>query len=123
MVSSTRRTAGCGPACPVVWEGRTGNRLPYPDLIDICGQRCTVKCAIRLGKAHRLHHGEKLKSMPLRMFDQMARWVYSMIAAPNKMLASTNATRPALNHIDDIGEMCAALLSLSPASARGAIPN
>ena len=31
MVSSTRRTAGCGPACPVVWEGRTGNRLPYPD--------------------------------------------------------------------------------------------
>jgi hypothetical protein len=31
MGSSTRRTAGCGPACPVVWEGRTGNRLPYPD--------------------------------------------------------------------------------------------
>src|SRR6266481_9054744 len=31
MVSLTRRTAGCGPACPVVWEGRTGNRLPYPD--------------------------------------------------------------------------------------------
>ena len=32
MVSLTRRTAGCGPACPVVWEGRTGNRLPYPDI-------------------------------------------------------------------------------------------
>ena len=31
MVSSTRRTAGCGPACQGVWEGRTGNRLPYPD--------------------------------------------------------------------------------------------
>jgi hypothetical protein len=34
MVSSTRRTAGCGPACPVVWEGRTGNRLPYPDCAE-----------------------------------------------------------------------------------------
>src|SRR6267143_1268356 len=32
LVSSTRRTAGCGPACPVVWEGRTGDRLPYHDL-------------------------------------------------------------------------------------------
>jgi hypothetical protein len=34
MVSSTRRTAGCGPACPVVWEGRTGDRLPYPDYVS-----------------------------------------------------------------------------------------
>jgi hypothetical protein len=29
--SLTRRTAVCGPACTVVWEGRTGNRLRYPD--------------------------------------------------------------------------------------------
>jgi hypothetical protein len=29
--SLTRRTAVCGPACTVEWEGRTGNRLPYPD--------------------------------------------------------------------------------------------
>jgi hypothetical protein len=35
MGSSTRRTAGCGPACPVVWEGRTGNRLPYPDYVPV----------------------------------------------------------------------------------------
>jgi len=28
---STRRTAGCGPACPVVWQGRAGNRAPYAD--------------------------------------------------------------------------------------------
>ena len=28
---STRRTAVCGPACTVVWEGRAGNRSPYPD--------------------------------------------------------------------------------------------
>jgi hypothetical protein len=27
----TRRTAGCGPACPVVWQGRAGNRAPYAD--------------------------------------------------------------------------------------------
>ena len=30
----TRRTAGCGPACPVVWQGRAGNRAPYADLSD-----------------------------------------------------------------------------------------
>src|SRR6266581_1638892 len=27
----TRRTAGCGPACPVVWEGRSCEASPYPD--------------------------------------------------------------------------------------------
>ena len=27
----TRRTAGCGPACPVVWEGRSREASPYPD--------------------------------------------------------------------------------------------
>src|SRR5215510_11589609 len=26
-----RRTAGCGPACPVVWEGRSREASPYPD--------------------------------------------------------------------------------------------
>ena len=30
-LSSTRRTAVCGPACTVVWEGRTSDRPPYPD--------------------------------------------------------------------------------------------
>ena|SRR5580692_6423550 len=34
--SSTRRTAVCGPACTVVWEGRTSDRPPIPtDLQDI----------------------------------------------------------------------------------------
>jgi len=28
---STRRTAGCGPACPVVWQGRVGDHSPYAD--------------------------------------------------------------------------------------------
>ena len=28
-IDSTRRTAGCGPARPVVWQGRAGNRAPY----------------------------------------------------------------------------------------------
>src|SRR5450759_3347216 len=33
-VTSTVRTAGCGPACPVVWEGSGGTfaSAPYPDL-------------------------------------------------------------------------------------------
>jgi hypothetical protein len=31
-VGSTRRTDGCGPACPVVWQGAMGNRAPYADL-------------------------------------------------------------------------------------------
>jgi hypothetical protein len=29
--SSIRRTAGCGPACPVVWQGRRGDSPPYAD--------------------------------------------------------------------------------------------
>src|ERR1700681_2809146 len=32
--SSTRRTAVCGPACTVVWEGRTSDRPPYPDCAE-----------------------------------------------------------------------------------------
>jgi hypothetical protein len=31
MVSLTRRTAGCGPAYPVVWQGRVGDHSPYAD--------------------------------------------------------------------------------------------
>src|SRR5271166_6125068 len=30
-VGLTYRTAGCGPACPVVWEGSAGDRPPYAD--------------------------------------------------------------------------------------------
>ena len=30
-LSLIRRTAGCGPACPVVWQGRRGDPLPYAD--------------------------------------------------------------------------------------------
>ena len=35
MVSSTRRTAGCGPACPVVWQGRVGDHSPYADPLPL----------------------------------------------------------------------------------------
>ena len=35
----TRRTAGCGPACPVVWQGRAGNRAPYADSYSFTGGR------------------------------------------------------------------------------------
>ena len=31
-LASTRRTARCGPACRVVWEGRSRETPPYPDL-------------------------------------------------------------------------------------------
>src|SRR5258707_15444245 len=42
MVSSTRRTAGCGPACPVVWQGRVGDHSPYADVCRACltARRC-----------------------------------------------------------------------------------
>src|ERR1017187_6306948 len=33
LLTSTSRTAGCGPACPVVWEGRAGDCSPYPDRV------------------------------------------------------------------------------------------
>jgi hypothetical protein len=32
--SSIHRIAGCGPACPVVWQGRTGDRPPYADCAE-----------------------------------------------------------------------------------------
>src|SRR6266481_6109640 len=35
MVRSTRRTAGCGPACPVVWQGRVGDHSPYADFFSL----------------------------------------------------------------------------------------
>src|SRR5258708_2766299 len=45
MVSSTRRTAGCGPACPVVWQGRVGDHFPYADCQKLYGcRRFSSKC-------------------------------------------------------------------------------
>ena len=32
LLTSTSRTARCGPACRVVWQGRAGDRSPYADL-------------------------------------------------------------------------------------------
>jgi hypothetical protein len=32
LLTSTPRTAGCGPACPVVWQGRAGDCSPYADV-------------------------------------------------------------------------------------------
>jgi len=29
------RTAGCGPACPVVWEGGGPSPSPYPDYLVV----------------------------------------------------------------------------------------
>src|SRR5690606_34179581 len=44
-LTSTFRTAGCGPACPVVWEGSSGiTAAPYPDrFVDGCTSRVARK--------------------------------------------------------------------------------
>ena len=31
FIAQSNRTAGCGPACPVVWQGRRGDSPPYAD--------------------------------------------------------------------------------------------
>src|ERR1700678_1251411 len=34
-IAQSDRTAGCGPACPVVWQGRRGDSPPYADLSQL----------------------------------------------------------------------------------------
>jgi hypothetical protein len=47
--SLIRRTAVCGPACKVVWQGRRGDPSPYAD--------CPVNYAMRIFEKHlRLQH-------------------------------------------------------------------
>src|SRR5487761_586405 len=41
-IRSTRRAAGCGPACPVVWQGRAGNRVPYADSAQLTATSIAV---------------------------------------------------------------------------------
>jgi RNA polymerase Rpb1, domain 5 len=35
FVAQSVRTAGCGPACPVVWQGRRGDSPPYADFSSV----------------------------------------------------------------------------------------
>src|ERR1035441_3748588 len=35
-IAQSDRTAGCGPACPVVWQGRRGDSPPYADVCRAC---------------------------------------------------------------------------------------
>ena len=56
----TRRTAGCGPACPVVWEGRSCEAPPYPDSIrrlppEVRAKRPRHSVEERLGANIQLH--------------------------------------------------------------------
>src|SRR5271154_2199252 len=44
------RTAGCGPACPVVWQGRAGDRSPYADFAANTSGGQSIKWA-RLGSS------------------------------------------------------------------------
>ena len=42
-LSTIRRTAGCGPACPVVWQGRRGDPSPYADCVPSMFDSSRVK--------------------------------------------------------------------------------
>jgi hypothetical protein len=42
-MTSTSRTARCGPACRVVWQGRSLERAaPYADCDEVCDEVCVV---------------------------------------------------------------------------------
>ena len=43
MLTSTSRTARCGPACRVVWEGSGLRTGPYPDVRPAWAQTCGCK--------------------------------------------------------------------------------
>src|SRR5271157_4284920 len=45
-VGLIRRTAGCGPACPVVWQGRRGDPSPYADFAAISWLTALTRPAI-----------------------------------------------------------------------------
>src|SRR6266849_4426073 len=44
----TRRTAGCGPACPVVWEGRSCEASPYPDSVELRSDQFAIPAENRI---------------------------------------------------------------------------
>ena len=43
---STHRTARCGPACPMVWQGRAGDRTLYADCVGIWLRRPDVQACL-----------------------------------------------------------------------------
>ncbi|MGA8620422.1 MAG: hypothetical protein WB660_18095, partial [Candidatus Sulfotelmatobacter sp.] len=45
-----RRTAGCGPACPVVWQGRRGDPSPYADFGAQLRSASVAKAGILIGR-------------------------------------------------------------------------
>src|SRR5271155_2222650 len=52
----TRRTAGCGPACPVVWEGRSCEASPYPDsYAPLFHWRSSVARTVALEECRTIH--------------------------------------------------------------------
>jgi hypothetical protein len=63
--SLIRRTAVCGPACTVVWEGRTGDCLPYPDLpqaiLRACGSRKQSRSDLEVIYGYRIRLQRKIK--------------------------------------------------------------
>src|SRR6516225_9475404 len=52
----TYRTAVCGPACTVVWQGRVGDHSPYADFQDWKSQGLTVPISLR---RHGFNRSEK----------------------------------------------------------------
>src|ERR1035438_9449745 len=77
----TRRTAGCGPACPVVWEGRSCEAHPYPNsgsLVAIANDHASAsgREAAQLRKeaeAERLARVELEQSIAWRRLNQETR--------------------------------------------------
>ncbi len=48
-MTSNSRTAGCGPACPVVWQGRLPLRgTPYADPCGVCPATDSSRCGAGL---------------------------------------------------------------------------
>jgi hypothetical protein len=44
-LTSTIRTAGCGPACPVMWQGISGRSAdPYADVSRAVSKNSQTKC-------------------------------------------------------------------------------
>ena len=67
--SLTRRTAGCGPACPVVWEGRSCKASPYPDQAksgQVFGHRRKKPEMFRVGLYARVSTQDQ-QTIPLQM--------------------------------------------------------
>ncbi len=67
LLTSTPRTAGCGPACPLVWQGRRGDSPPYADrVLKLAGQPIRVADPTPM-RTTRIHHANTEMYPELRL--------------------------------------------------------